>query len=176
MSSFSSWGIRWDFLRTQLQNLWPFHHLDLWSWFVRTFIVAAVAADAELRASRTTVERRPFVSLFWFLCLSLPVHPSLPPGLVFGVAVWPHSEGNTFSFFFLKSVTNRRMILTFRFRSPLMVDSLCGNSTELIILFPLEDTLLAAQQVKLMNVDSCFSYQLMSCQLSSRRCKTITGL
>lgn len=52
------------------------------------------------------------------LCLSLPVHPSLPPGLVFGVAVWPHSEGNTFSFFFLKSVTNRRMIWTFRFRSP----------------------------------------------------------
>lgn len=37
MSSFSSWGVRWDFLRTQLQNLWPFHHLDLWSWFVCHF-------------------------------------------------------------------------------------------------------------------------------------------
>lgn len=47
------------------------------------------------------------------LCLSLPVHPSLPPGLVFGVAVWPHSEGNTFSSFFLKLLTNRRMILDF---------------------------------------------------------------
>lgn len=50
--------IRWDFLRTQLQNLWPFHHLDLWSWFVCHFYCGGGGCRAASRQDhcwKTTV-------------------------------------------------------------------------------------------------------------------------